>query len=246
MAITVLLLCFNSGCSDESPEPTFPKQTVRLPDTTHAGTIMGRCIFDGKAPARRQLPVQDAWCGSVGKPVLSEDLIVDAKGGLAGVFVFISKGLESYTFPLETSPFIIDQKNCSFVPHVAGVRTHQPVHFTNSDGTVHNVNASASREGQGFVFSMSPTTNTRMRQFTRSELRIPVRCDLHSAMVMYVHVVDHPYFAISGTDGAFTIPDLPPGDYTVTAIHERCGRQTTAIHIDATSKTALSLTFDDD
>jgi plastocyanin len=208
--------------------------------------VKGRCFFDGKRPTRRKLPVQDAWCGSVGKPALSEDLIVDAKGGLAGVFVYVSKGLKGFTFPLVKDPIIIDQKNCTFVPHVAAVRVHQPVHFTNSDGTVHNINASASREGQGFVFSMSPAADTRVRQFPREELRIPIRCDVHSAMVMYVHVIDHPYFAISASDGTFEISQLPPGDYTLTAIHERCGRQSFSIHLDPNSETNQTLSFDDD
>ena len=63
---------------------------------------------------------------------------------------------------------------------------------------------------------------------------------------MYVHVIDHPYFAISASDGTFEIPQLPPGDYTLTAIHERCGRQSFSIHVNPKSETNQTLSFDDD
>ena len=43
---------------------------------------------------------------------------------------------------------------------------------------------------------------------------------MHPWMVAYVHVMEHPYFAITGPDGAFTLRGLPPGDYEVTTLHE--------------------------
>ena len=234
------------GCGKANPELAFPERQVLLPDTTQAGVAGGKCSFDGERPIRRKLPVQDAWCGSVGERALSEDLIVDTESGLAGVFIHVIKGLEDYTFPHVKTPAVVDQKNCTFVPHVLGVRLHQPVHFTNSDGTVHNINALGSREEQGFVFSMAPSSEKRIRQFPKRELGLAVRCDLHSAMVMYVHVVDSPYFAITGEDGRWEIPDLPEGSYTFEAIHERCGRQTFAVEVTAGGKTVADLSFQDD
>jgi hypothetical protein len=36
----------------------------------------------------------------------------------------------------------------------------------------------------------------------------------------YVRVLDHPYYAITGRDGRFQLPKVPPGDYEVILWHE--------------------------
>ena len=52
-----------------------------------------------------------------------------------------------------------------------------------------------------------------------------VKCDVHPWMGAFVHVLDHPFFSVTGDDGTFTISGLPPGNYTVTAWHETLGEQ---------------------
>jgi len=42
-----------------------------------------------------------------------------------------------------------------------------------------------------------------------------VKCNVHSWMRAYIGVVDHPYFAVTGPDGAFELKNVPPGGYTV-------------------------------
>jgi hypothetical protein len=43
---------------------------------------------------------------------------------------------------------------------------------------------------------------------------------MHPWMVAYVHVMDHPFYAITGPDGAFTLRGLPPGEYEIATLHE--------------------------
>jgi hypothetical protein len=38
-------------------------------------------------------------------------------------------------------------------------------------------------------------------------------------MFAYVGVFDHPYFAVTGKDGSFTIKGVPPGKYVLEAYH---------------------------
>jgi hypothetical protein len=52
-------------------------------------------------------------------------------------------------------------------------------------------------------------------------------------------VMAHPFFAVTGGDGAFEIKGLPPGTYTLAAWHETLGTQTQTITIgDRETKTA--------
>jgi hypothetical protein len=70
-----------------------------------------------------------------------------------------------------------------------------------------------------------------------------VRCDVHPWMTGYLGIVPHPYFAVSGAQGAFTIADIPPGHYTVQAWHERYGTATQTIDIKAGSATSVEFSF---
>jgi len=50
-----------------------------------------------------------------------------------------------------------------------------------------------------------------------------VKCDIHNWMLAWVGVVPHPYFAVSGGDGSFTIKNVPPGSHTIQVWHEAYG-----------------------
>ena len=60
-----------------------------------------------------------------------------------------------------------------------------------------------------------------MKAFAREETMIPVKCNVHPWMKSYIGVVKHPFFAVTGADGTFTIKGLPPGEYTIGAWHEK-------------------------
>jgi hypothetical protein len=56
-------------------------------------------------------------------------------------------------------------------------------------------------------------------------------------------VLPHPYFAITGDDGTFTIKNLPPGTYKLTAWHEKAGTQTADITLAAKDEKENNFTF---
>jgi len=51
-----------------------------------------------------------------------------------------------------------------------------------------------------------------------------------SASIM---VFDHTFFTIPRTDGSFTIDNIPPGSYKVSAWHERIGENSLPVKIEA-------------
>ena len=79
--------------------------------------------------------------------------------------------------------------------------------------------------------------------FAAPETMIPVRCNNHPWMQAFLNVAPNPYFAVTGPDGSFTITGLPPGTYTLAAVHEKLGEQDIQITVPAKSTTHASFTF---
>ena len=52
---------------------------------------------------------------------------------------------------------------------------------------------------------------------------VKVDCDAHGWMLGWMQVVDNPYYAITGADGNFSIPQVPPGKYTLVAFQGYTG-----------------------
>jgi len=72
---------------------------------------------------------------------------------------------------------------------------------------------------------------------------IELKCDIHPWMHAYVGVFDHPYFALSGAEGQFTLKDLPPGEYTIEAWHERFGTRSQKVSLGAKETKEIVFTF---
>jgi uncharacterized protein (DUF2141 family) len=81
------------------------------------------------------------------------------------------------------------------------------------------------------------------RTFSAPEVMVPLECNVHGWMQAYVGVLPHPFFAVTGTDGKFTIANLPAGTYTVEAWHEKYGTQTATVTVAATGSKTQDFTF---
>jgi hypothetical protein len=62
-------------------------------------------------------------------------------------------------------------------------------------------------------------------------------------MTGYLLVTDNPYFAVTGEDGSFTLADVPPGEYTVEAWHEKLGTKTATLKVAAGKPAELKFEF---
>lgn len=106
-----------------------------------------------------------------------------------------------------------------YVPHVAGVVVNQPIQIINSDNTLHNVKMNSSKNGS-FNEGMPVKGMVLNKKFSKPEVGIAFKCDVHPWMGAYVHVVAHPYFAVTGLDGSFEIRGLSAGEYELSVWHE--------------------------
>jgi plastocyanin len=111
----------------------------------------------------------------------------------------------------------IRQAGLEFRPRAVAVGVGSKVEFPNEDDLFHN------------VFSFSKIQRIEGGSYGKGETKVEVmekkglidiRCDVHKHMRAYVHVFDHPYFAVAAPDGSYTIPNVPPGKYTIVAWKE--------------------------
>jgi hypothetical protein len=195
------------------------------------GVIQGRIIFSGQAPVMKTIP---------GSPLVSdESIIVGPRNGLRNVIVFLVDAPKP-TFVLQ-SPAILDQVKCVYIPHVLAVQTGQTLRLKSSDAMMHNVHLKClvnPDANYGF-----PGIGQRDITLASPESPFAVRCDVHPWMNAWIGVFDHPWFAVTGEDGTFTIEHVPPGRYTLAAWQEVFPQQQQTITVAGTGQTEADFTF---
>lgn len=204
--------------------------------------LAGKVLFEGTAPAPQMVRLDaDPVCLLQHKGGLpSEEVVVNPNGTLKNVFVYVKQGLEGKKFDPPKEPVIFDQKGCHYEPHVFGIRVNQPLQILNSDGTLHNVH-SLPKNSKEFNLGMPIQGMKLTQKFSAPEVMVKIKCEVHPWMAAYGGVLDHPFFAVTGADGTFTLKDLPPGEYTLEAWHEKYGTQTAQVKVPDQSE--VSFTF---
>jgi len=84
---------------------------------------------------------------------------------------------------------------------------------------------------------------TSTRTFTAPEVMVPLECNVHGWMHAWLAVLPHPFFAVSGADGSFSIKGLPPGTYTIEAWHEKYGTQTATVTVAGSETKTADFSF---
>jgi len=194
--------------------------TACLP-TLSAADITGKVTLKGTPPPEIKIDplAADPNCGKLHtEPVTTRHYVVGKDGGLANVLVFIKTGLEGKTFPIPAETPFLDQKGCLYDPYVMGVQVNQKFKIKNSDSFMHNVHATP-KANKEFNFAQPVKDQVNEKSFDKAEVPVRFKCDVHSWMFAYMGVFDHPFYAVTGPDGAFKIPNVPAGKYTIEAYH---------------------------
>ena len=213
---------------------------VVSPDS--AATISGTVAFEGTPPAPETIDMsEEPTCAEKYTEPPTREAAVISDGHLANVYVYVKEGLPALDFPTPTEGVTLDQDGCHYVPHVLAIQTGQPLIIKNSDGILHNINTQPTKN-RGFNISQPVEMETE-REFTTAEVMIPVKCDVHGWMEAYIGVQDHPYMAVTGSDGSFSLENLPPGDYVVEAWHELYGTQTQNVTVGPQESAEISFTY---
>jgi hypothetical protein len=211
--------------------------------------ITGKIKFDGKAPEPRQIDMSAvAECHKPhADPVYDETVVVGENGELANVAVFVkADDPSSLGGDVPGTPAVIDQNGCMYSPHVLVMMVGQELAVKNSDPFLHNVHSLA-QQNPAFNFGQPNKDPGKKVDPPKVAENIKVKCDVHPWMGMWIIVLEHPFFAVSGDDGSFTIPgSLPDGDYTLTAWHEKYGTQDVQVSVkDGKGEVADAIVFKD-
>jgi plastocyanin len=256
--ILLAALLTSTGCK-HSPGPDAPAAAPR-PAVTQiappvnpatAGAISGVVHFDGDAPARIPIDMSaDPGClqpsipDMPNLPNLTEQIIVNDHL-LANVYVYIKSGAPSYVAAPNDRPVLLNQKGCRYTPHVVAVQQGGSVAYLNSDSTIHNIHTMPTQPGNTSTDISEPANSSapRTQHFSTPELMIPVRCNNHPWMSAFINVAPNPWFAVTGTEGTFSITGLPAGTYTLAAVHEKLGEQDIQVTVAPKSVANASFTF---
>ncbi len=219
--------------------------TAFLPLATYAGdadyavvevddgsSVSGVVRFDSSSPKRKKVRISkdNETCGTIKR---SEKFLVSKENkGLKNVLVTI-KGVKAGKAPSVVESITLQQKGCTYVPHfqVAEVGSEGvSLKLVNDDGIFHNVHTYL---GDSTVFNVPQLgTQHEITQKISAPGVIKVNCDVHdwmSADIVLLH--NNPYYAVTNKSGEFSIDDIPPGTYTITAWHEALGTMSKEVTI---------------
>ena len=212
------------------------------------GKITGSVKLSGTAPRMRGIDMsKDPYCSKLqeSNPAKMENVVVGSGGGLANVVLYISEGLsgnELNAVPSTEPTFT--QKNCMYSPHVLAMDVNQKFKVTTEDQTTHNIHPMPAPGGGniGWNKSQPPGAPPIETSWKNQEVAVTVKCNIHPWMHGWHVVVKGPY-ATTDEGGNYTINNVPPGSYTVTAWQEEYGAQTQKVTVAAGKPGTAEFTF---
>ncbi len=244
-AVALLVSLTACGKKESETKPETPAAQAPTPvDMSTVGEITGHVKLDGPAPkaAVIKMTAEPFCAGAHPTPVYAQDVVTGEGGALQNVIVYVKDGLGNRTFAAPKEPVQIDQKGCMYDPHAVAMMAGQELQVANSDKTTHNIHP-LPKGNREWNESQPPGASPIIKEFARPEAAFPVKCNVHPWMKAYIAVFSHPYFAVTGKDGTFTLKNLPPGTYTIEAWQEKYGAVSQQVTIGPKESKSVDFTF---
>lgn len=197
------------------------------------GVIKGKVIYNGAVPMRKVIPTKDQEvCGGIRE---DPQVLMGTKNGVLDAIVYLKDVQKGRKWDKPKAELVNHQ--CQFNPHVQVIPVGKDVTIVNSDPVLHNTHGFLIRTT---VFNVAmPKQGMRVARPLRKPGIIRVECDAHGWMLAWIYVADNPYYVMTGKDGTFTIPDVPPGNYTLVVWQEYAGSKEIPVTVKARETVAL-------
>jgi Carboxypeptidase regulatory-like domain len=207
------------------------------------GSVSGKVTLLGNAPKLKPVDLsKEPECVKMhaSDPLYPENVVTGPGNTLRNVVVYISAG-DSETVSAPSTPAPYAQQGCHYGTHVLALRVGQEIKISNLDPFSHNIHplAKINREWNKM---QPPGTPPFFYAYDHEEI-IPIKCNIHPWMQGYFVILKTSHFAVTGEDGKFDLPNLPPGHYVITAWHETYGTQSKEITIGGSETEFLNFSF---
>jgi len=180
------------------------------------GTLVGRVYVEASVPRPGPLEldsVQERHCSQFGGlPALDQrKLVTDAAGGVSGAVVWVEVP-GAVAQPLG-QPALVKQAN-RFQPSVLLVRPGALVRFTNADPCASTLQLAGALE-----LTRPLEAGEEHWQAFPDVGEVAVHDAVHPWMEAWIVVRAAPQAAVTGTDGSYELPGLPPGEQVLHVWH---------------------------
>lgn len=206
-----------------------------------AATVSGKVTYTG-TPAKQKvidMSKEPSCAKQYTTPPTIETAVTGANNTLGNVVVYISAGApDENTAPAQAVMF--EQKGCRYIPHVLVMQVNQELKITNDDQTNHNIHPIPKINHE---WNKSQPPGVALSDKFDKEEFIPVKCNIHPWMRGYFAVLKTSHYAVTKDDGGFSLPNLPPGKYTISAWHEAYGTQKQVVTITGNETTTIDFIF---
>jgi hypothetical protein len=242
LAITAFVLaaagCGQNGSSSSEPaESSGPLFSI---DPTTVGSITGTVAIEGDAATTETIP---APCSKANSPSTSPTATLDGRNEeLANTVIYLKAGLANYRYETPKDHVVLDQKGCTYQPHLIALMTNQSLEIRNNDPVAHNIHVLAKKNAP-WDHSEPPGVAPIIESFSKPELAVHVICKIHIGMSAFLFVFNNPYYAVTPPTGAFELKSIPPGTYTVEAWQEHFGTQDQTVTIGPSQSKTVSFVF---
>jgi hypothetical protein len=206
-----------------------------------AGSIIGQVTFADDPPPMPAVKVskdQD-YCG---ESLPNETYLIGSDGGLQNVVVFVDiSSSKAEGDPQKDNT--LNNTACRYSPRILALQKGERLRVKNNDPKLHIPH---SYHEERTVFNLSlPFRGTTIDATPRIRQAgvLKVVCDTHAWMLAYIHVFDHPYFAVTDERGIFSISNLPAGTYVLKAWHEDIGVKSQELTIPESGDVRASFEF---
>jgi hypothetical protein len=249
--LTALIVVLATACGGEGErgldggralawaEPPPPPYSVV--DVSRSGAIVGRVMVSGEAHSEPTLRVEaseDAACGGE----RNIPLVVRRGDRLAEVVVWLADARSGKRLPAERR-FEVTNERCELLPRVQAAIAGGMLHVKNADAAAHHTRFTH----RGLELARARQTDPGQVVPTGKVLALPglveARCELHPWTRAWIHVFDHPYFAVTNRDGTFTLDSVPPGTYHLRLWHPALGERTRSVSVEEGEDTKVEIGF---